>query len=104
MIDGANGWKIFWKITMPDLYPTIFYNLVTSVIGGMQIYAEPVLLQGESFMTSGYVSLIWIYGLSQGNPFNAYQASLGAAYGMVLAIMILVLTLVQFWLDSRKDK
>ena len=42
-IDGANGWQIFWKVTMPDLYPVIFYNIVTSVIGGMQIYAEPEL-------------------------------------------------------------
>lgn len=40
-IDGANAWIIFWKITMPQLYPTIFYVLVTSVIGSMQIYVEP---------------------------------------------------------------
>ncbi len=98
-IDGANGWQIFWKVTMPDLYPVIFYNIVTSVIGGMQIYAEPVLMQGESWLTSGYVSLIWRYGINGdlGQPY----ASLGTAYGMVLAVMIFVLTLFQFWLDSR---
>ncbi len=99
-IDGANGWQIFWKVTMPDLYPVIFYNIVTSVIGGMQIYAEPVLLNnGESWLTSGYVSLIWDYGINT-RLGNAY-ASAGAAYGMVLAVMIAILTLFQFWLDSR---
>ena len=46
-IDGANAWIIFWKITMPQLYPTIFYVLVTSVIGGMQIYVEPNLIYGD---------------------------------------------------------
>lgn len=46
-IDGANEWIIFWKITMPQLYPTIFYVLVTSVIGGMQIYVEPNLIYGD---------------------------------------------------------
>ena len=98
-IDGANSWMIFWRVTMPDLYPVIFYNIVTSVIGGMQIYAEPELFfgtgAGVDLMTAGYVSLIWFRGIREGN------ASLGAAYGMVLAVIILVLTLFQFWLDSR---
>ena len=96
-IDGANGWQIFWKVTMPDLYPTIFYNIVTAVIGGMQIYAEPVLLMDENYLTSGYVSLIWEYGL---NGMNA-SPSTGAAYGMFLALIIFILTMFQFWLDSK---
>lgn len=101
-IDGASGWKIFWKVTMPDLYPTIFYNIVTSVIGGLQIYAEPVLLFGESSYTSGYVSLIWNYGLSTSGTQTTAYPSAGAAYGIFLAVIIFVLTLFQFWLDSRK--
>ena len=121
-IDGASGWKIFWKVTMPDLYPVIFYNIVTSVIGGMQIYAEPELFfptSGDNhlglpnMLTSGYVSLIWFWGrnpatspgsdiidlngMTSSTPFE----SLGAAYGMILAIIIFVLTLFQFWLDKR---
>ena len=121
-IDGASGWKIFWKVTMPDLYPVIFYNIVTSVIGGMQIYAEPELffptsgdnhLGMPNLLTSGYVALIWFWGrnpttsvgadvidltgMSSSTPFE----SLGAAYGMILAIIIFVLTLFQFWLDKR---
>lgn len=121
-IDGASGWKIFWKVTMPDLYPVIFYNIVTSVIGGMQIYAEPELFfptSGDNhlglpnMLTSGYVSLIWFWGrnpatspgsdiidlngMTSSTPFE----SLGAAYGMILAIFIFVLTLFQFWLDKK---
>ena len=128
-IDGANGWRIFWKITMPDLYPVIFYNIVTAVIGGMQIYAEPELffptsnsiggsLDGKpNLFTSGYVSLIWFWGLNAttspgsstidlGNlqTQNTSFQSLGAAYGMVLAVIILVLTLFQFWLDKRNNR
>ncbi len=107
-IDGASGWKIFWKVTMPDLYPVIFYNIVTSVIGGMQIYAEPVLLfdevsgLGSISNTSGYVSLIWKYGLTPQKQGGPIIPSAGAAYGMFLAIIIFVMTLFQFWLDSRK--
>ena len=105
-IDGANGWQIFWKVTMPDLYPTIIYNIVTSVIGGMQIYMEPVLLFDgtESPLTSGYVSLIYIYGRHTvaTNQTKGINPSGGAAYGMILAVMIFFMTLFQFWLDSRK--
>jgi len=102
-IDGANGWQIFWKITMPDLYPVIFYNIVTSVIGGLQIYAEPELLTGGTIIqTSGYVSLIYRYINGTGGV--AKYAGAGSAYGIVLAILIFIITLFQFWLDSRKDK
>ncbi len=126
-IDGANGWQIFWKVTMPDLYPVIFYNVVTAIIGGMQIYAEPELffptvggsatnatyLGKPNMLTAGYVSLIWFWGLQAtaspgigvirlpGAQANTPYQSLGAAYGMVLAIIILVLTLFQFWLDKK---
>ncbi len=97
-IDGANGWKIFWKVTMPDLYPVIFYNIVTSVIGGLQIYAEPEILMGTtSPMTSGFASLVYNYGIGQG------YAGKGSAYGIFLAAIIFVLTLFQFWLDKKNS-
>ncbi len=96
-IDGANGWQIFWKVTMPDLYPVIFYNIVTAVIGGMQIYMEPELLfAARAYYTSGYVSLIWGYGIADG------QQAHGAALGMILAVIIFILTMFQFYLDSRR--
>ena len=51
---------------------------------------------GEDILTSGYVSLIYRYGITN------KDAGAGAAYGMILAVIIFVLTLFQFWLDSRK--
>ena len=70
----------------------------------MQIYAEPELFFDLAYghpnlMTSGYVSLIWHYGF---NLDNGSRPSQGAAYGMILAIIIFALTLFQFWLDGRK--
>jgi len=101
-IDGANGWQIFWKVTIPDLMPTIFYTTVTSVIGGMQIYAEPQLLfnvsGGVAKGTDGYVAMIWYYGMG-GTTVNYY--SYGCALGMVLFVIILLLTLLQFKLQKQ---
>ena len=104
-IDGANAWQIFWRITMPQLWPTIFYCIVTSVIGGMQIFAEPQLLYGNypsqgansaSVDVTPFVGLIYgYYGLG--------NYALSSALGIVLAIIIFVLTLIQFALDKRRD-
>ncbi|MGN1235735.1 MAG: carbohydrate ABC transporter permease, partial [Christensenellaceae bacterium] len=105
-IDGANGWVTFWKIMIPQLWPTIFYNIVTSVIGGMQIYAEPDLLfrsggtTSYNIYTSGYVGLIVANGpMAEGTVRIGYASALG----MVLAIIIMILTLIQFYLDSKND-
>lgn len=106
-IDGANGWITFWAIVIPQLWPTIFYNIVTAVIGGMQIYAEPDLIfnaksgTGYSYTYSGYVGMIFSYGPQGGDNMNLAYAG---ALGIFLAIIIAILTLFQFYLDSKADK
>ena len=107
-IDGANAWSIFWRITMPQLYPTIFYVLVTSVIGGMQIFVEPNLIFGNypatgNQATSGTRYNIPFVGFIFG-VFNNGEWAHASALGIILAIIIFVLTLIQFGLDSRRDK
>ena len=104
-IDGANAWSIFWRITLPQLYPTIFYVLVTSVIGGMQIYVEPELIYG-GYSTAGVGNAV--------TPFVGYimdvvgrtpaQYGYACALSIMLAIIIFLFTLVEFALDSRRDK
>ena len=103
-IDGANAWQIFWRITMPQLYPTIFYVLVTSVIGGMQIFAEPDLIYGNGVTDASVMPVTPFVGLIYGNYYETRYYSYCSALGIILMIIILLLTLVQFWLDSRRDK
>ena len=40
-IDGANAWRQFWSVTVPMLRPTIIFVIITSTIGGLQIFDEP---------------------------------------------------------------
>ncbi len=51
-IDGANGWQKFTRITLPLLKPVMMYVLVTSAIGGLQLYDIPAL-----FNVSGSIGL-----------------------------------------------
>lgn len=47
-IDGANSRQIFWKITIPLIKPIMSFVLITSMIGGLQMYDVPALLTKDS--------------------------------------------------------
>lgn len=58
VIDGANSWQRFWKVTFPILTPSLFYNLVTTIIGCMQAFGSAFLItQGGPRNTTLYYSL-----------------------------------------------
>jgi cellobiose transport system permease protein len=40
-VDGANAFRQFWSITLPSLRPTLIFVIITSTIGGLQIFDEP---------------------------------------------------------------
>lgn len=103
-IDGANAWSIFWRITMPQIYPTIFYVLVTSVIGGMQIYVEPELVYGSFGQAGVGTSVTPFVGYIMYRTNTSGWYGYGCALSVILALIIFLLTLIQFGLDSRRDK
>ncbi|NLB22401.1 MAG: sugar ABC transporter permease [Clostridium sp.] len=43
-IDGANSWKTFWNVTLPSIRPILVYVLLTSLIGGIQMFDVPQIL------------------------------------------------------------
>lgn len=43
-IDGANTWRTFWDITIPSIKPILVYVLITSLIGGVQMFDVPQIL------------------------------------------------------------
>ncbi|MER6463216.1 sugar ABC transporter permease [Streptomyces sp. NPDC001228] len=52
-IDGATRWQQFRKVTIPSLRPTILFTIVISTIGSMQLFGEPLLLQGGTLGSTG---------------------------------------------------
>ena len=50
MVDGANAWQMFRRITVPLLKPILIYIFVTSLVGGMQMFDIPYLLDGRSWV------------------------------------------------------
>ncbi|PMU82986.1 ABC transporter permease, partial [Pseudomonas sp. GW704-F3] len=66
-IDGANAWQRFRRITLPMLSPTIFFSLVTGVIGAMQVFTQAMVMTdgGPDGATNFYVLNLYRNGFEQ---------------------------------------
>lgn len=97
MIDGANRWQRFWRVTWPLLTPTTFFVLVISSIVSFQVFEQVLILSdgGPAYATTVLGLFIYLNAFRYNNM--GYAAS--AAY--VLFAIIMVITLVQFRLQDR---
>jgi cellobiose transport system permease protein len=101
-IDGAGGWKQFRHITIPSLRPIIIFTVVTSTIGGLQTFTEPLLVARTTNLTCGPVrqcQTLTLFLYEQG--FGQYQFGYGAAIGVALFVMIILVAAVNYALSSR---
>ena len=101
-IDGAGGWAQFRHITIPSLRPVIIFTVVTSTIGGLQIFTEPLLVARTTNLTCGPVrqcQTLTLFLYEQG--FGQYQFGYGAAIGVALFVMIILVAAVNYLLSSR---
>lgn len=98
-VDGASAWKRFWRISFPLLTPYIFYNLVVGLIAMLQIF-EPifVLYRDNQPLVSSAISMV--YYLYQAT-FRQFEIGYGSAISWLILVIILVVTLIQFWMQKR---
>lgn len=96
-LDGATGWDRFWHITLPLLSPTTFFVLVISIIGSFQVF-ELVLVMTKAGPANATNTLV--YYIYQ-NGFQFYQMGYASAAAMVLFLIVLIFTLVQYKLQRR---
>jgi multiple sugar transport system permease protein len=91
MMDGANGWQRFWRVTLPQLKPTLFTVLTLGLIGTWQvfdqIYTGTQGGPGKTTLTPAY--------LSYNSAFISQQWGQGAAIAFVLFVIIVAFTILQ---------
>ncbi len=97
-IDGANAWKKFRNITLPLLTPITFYIMVTSIIGGLQLFVEVQVMAPNG--GPGYSAATVVFYLYN-KAFESSYMSYGCAVAWVLTILILIVTLFQFKFQDR---
>ena len=104
MVDGANGPKRFFSITLPLLTPTIFFNLVMQMINGFLAFTQSLIItQGKPMDTTLFYA---VYMYQQSFQFN--NAGYGAAMAWVMLLIIGLFTLLlfktkKFWVYDAGD-
>lgn len=98
-IDGAGPIPRFFRITLPLLSPTIFFASVISLIGSFQVFDFIFLMSGPNSPTISATQTV-VYLFYQ-NAFLEDDKGYAAAIAMVLFVIILLVTVVQFRLQRR---
>ena len=99
-IDGANGMQIFFQITIPNLKTVLLYTLVTSLIGGLNMFDIPKLfLQGGPDNATKTAS-VFIYEQAFSGKYLYNRAS---AASMLMFVVIAICSAILFYLMRDKD-
>ena len=97
-IDGANRWQKFRNITLPLLSPVTFYILITSLIGGFQVFVEvQVMVPSGGKNYSAATVVFYLYEKAFSNNLLGY----GCAVAVLLAIIIFIITAFNFWGQNK---
>jgi multiple sugar transport system permease protein len=98
-VDGASGWRTFRSITLPLLTPVMIYIVITSLIGGMNIFDLPwIMTQGsggpnQSMMTT----VVYMYN----RAFPWYQIGSGSAVAYILFIFTAIFSVIYLRIITR---
>ena len=84
-IDGANKWSRFWKITLPLLTPTLFFQLIIELIDAFKIFTEAYVITRGGPLKATYFFLYYFYEEAFRNANMGYAAAL--ALFLLLVIM-----------------
>ena len=104
-IDGAGRWKVFAQITIPLLRPIMLYVFVTSLIGGLQLFDLPFLMNGVAPNTAGEPSgclqtaVMYLYKFG----FETHQVGYASAIAYTLFFIILIVSIIQFKTLGREE-
>lgn len=103
-IDGASKMQRFFFITLPMLSPTIFFVLVTTLIGATQIFDEPYLITGGGPGDASRSVNMYIYEVA----FQHHEMGYASTLSLSLFLIILCVTILQFsishkWVNYDRD-
>lgn len=101
IVDGASRWRQFWSVTVPMLRATIIFVVITSTIGGLQIFDEPRMYDtlGLGGADRQWMTMtMYLYELGWGAQKSFGRA---AAVAWILFGIIIVIGMVNFLLTQR---
>lgn len=102
-IDGAGEFRKAWSIKLPALMPSVLLALFFSVVGGIQLFTEPSILQvlAPTTISNDYTPALYMYNLAVKSGQFEYAAAVAVAMGLVTILGVLI---VQVALARRSRK
>ena len=97
MLDGANSWKRFWRITLPLLTPTIFFLLVIELIDAFKIFTQAFVITKGGPLKATYFYLYYFYE----EAFQNFNMGYASALAIVLMVVIMSATLLVNYSSKR---
>jgi ABC-type sugar transport system permease subunit len=102
-IDGASGWEQFRYITVPQLQPQFFFLLVVDLIFGLQMFAEVFTIGFDVYggiNNQALTPVLYLYA----QAFDRSNIGYASTLGLLLALIIALLTMVQFKVFPREAR
>ena len=98
-MDGANAWSRFWHVTLPCLRPTMFFVIVMLTIGAFRVFDLVLVMTngGPGQSTLVLSQFIWQRG------FEMNQFGYAAAASVVLFFICIIITIIQFAWNKKKE-
>lgn len=99
-VDGTPQWRIFTRITLPMISPSLFYLIITGFIGAFKAYSDAVALFGTDLNAAKMNTLVgYIYDMLYGN--SGGYPSYASAAAMILFVIILTITCINLLVSKN---
>jgi multiple sugar transport system permease protein len=99
-IDGTSRWRIFKKITLPMISPTLFYLIITGFIGAFKAYSDAVALFGTDLNAAEMNTIVgYIYDMLYGN--SGGYPSYASAAAIILFAIVLTITCINLLVSKK---
>ena len=93
-VDGANWWHRIWKITLPMISPTIFFLLITNLIGSLQVFTVPYIMSSGDGRPAQ--SLMFYSMYLYRNAFVYFKMGYASCMAWILLLIVLAETVFVF--------
>ena len=99
-VDGTSRVRIFTKITLPLISPTMFYLIITGFIGAFKAYSDAVALFGTDLNAAGMNTIVgYVYDMLYGN--SGGYPSYASAAAIILFVIVLTITCVNLLVSKK---
>ena len=99
-VDGTSRWRMFTRITLPMISPSVFYLVITGFIGAFKAYSDAVALFGVNLNSAQMNTIVgYVYDMLYGN--SGGYPSYASAAAIILFAIVLTITCINL-LVSRK--